>query len=153
MAFAAKLVAVFLCAGALHMLPCAAAEQAIVTNRTVYPGQQIDESMLRVIDLRPGSVAPYAFVSTVDGIVGKVPSRTILPKRYIPVGSVREPSIIKVGQAVRTFYQSGGLSISAVFVALSEGAAGDAIRLRNPSSGKFIVGTVRRDGSVFAKIH
>ncbi len=153
MAITAKLIIAFLLAMVLPVLPVAAAEQAIVANRTIYPGQEIDHNVLRIVKLRPGSVAPYAFISALDDIVGKVASRTILPKRYIPMGSVREPSIVKAGQTVRTIYQSGGLSISAIFVALSEGAVGAAIRLRNPSSGKSIMGTVQRDGSVIAKAH
>ncbi|MGI9357661.1 MAG: flagellar basal body P-ring formation chaperone FlgA [Rhizobiaceae bacterium] len=144
--------AVLLCLAALQAWPAASAEQAIVAKHTIYPGQEIDHSALRVVKLRPGSVAPYAFISAMDDILGKVASRTILAKRYIPVGSVREPSVIQTGQAVRAIYHSGGLLITAVFVALSDGAVGDAVRLRNPSSGKFIVGTVQQNGTVVARV-
>jgi flagella basal body P-ring formation protein FlgA len=49
---------------------------------------------------------------------------------------------------VSLVYIEGGLSISAVGMALQDGAAGDFVKVRNDDSGVTVTGVVQADGAV-----
>ncbi|NKB54134.1 MAG: flagellar basal body P-ring formation protein FlgA [Rhizobiaceae bacterium] len=125
-----------------------AAEFAIVAKRTIYPGQVIEAIDLKSIKLIRQPQISYRFISNVSEIVGQQAKRTILPGRFIKVGSAQPAPLIKAGSLKRAQFSSGALAISLVCVALSDAAAGDTIRMRNPSSGKIFVAQVRSDGSL-----
>lgn len=127
-----------------------AAEQAIVTTKTIYPGQIINSADLKAVTLKRGAKAPYPFISQSDRLIGKEASRTILPNRYIQLDAARVPNLIKAGQIIRVQLVSGGLSISIDSMALENGSVGQSIRLRNPASGKTFSGVVQNDKSVVA---
>lgn len=132
------------------MLPAFAEGQVVVSKRTIYPGQPIERSDLKIVELiRPVQVR-YRVVRQMDEIVGLVAARTILAGRYIPANAGRPASIIKAGEPAKVLFKSGTLAISTTAVPLSDAAIGDRVRLRNPSSGKTYHGIVLRDGTVLA---
>ncbi len=138
-----------LCAGfIISTMAVQAAEFAVVAKRTIYPGQIIEEMDLKSVKLIRQPQISYRFVSNAQEIVGQQAKRTILPGRFIKIGSAQPAPLIKAGSLKRVQFSSGALAISLVCVALSDAAAGDTIRMRNPSSGKIFVARVRSDGSL-----
>ena len=127
-----------------------AAQYAVVTKRTIYPGQLISLEDLKSIKLIREPTISYRFVSKPQEIVGTLAKRTILAERFIPVGSVQPAPLIKAGKPTRVAFQTGGLSISVVCVPLTDGVSGEYVRFRNPSSGKTFMAEVKEDGSVIA---
>ena len=92
-------------------------------------------------------VGPFA--ETRSAVIGKMARRTLLPGH----GDSRSPgSTIRVlvvnGAQVKLVYIDGGLSISAVGMALQDGAAGDSVKVRNDDSGVTVTGVVQPDGAV-----
>lgn len=134
----------------LSVLLCgsAHAETALVATRTIYPGQEISPEVLRRVESHLGRSADNA--GEVAEVSGMVAVRTILPGRPITFTMLRKPHLIKAGHSVRVEYVHGGLTIALAAVPLEAGSAGETIQLRNPGSGKSIMGLVREDGTVVA---
>jgi flagella basal body P-ring formation protein FlgA len=64
------------------------------------------------------------------------------------VGPVELPVVIKRRQTVVMKIETGGLYVSAVGVALSDGKAGEFIRVKGPNNSRIIVCKVKTDGTV-----
>jgi len=124
---------------------------AVISKRTIYPGQIINLEDLKSVRLIREPTISYHFASKPEEIVGTLAKRTILPERFIPLGSIQAAPTIKAGTPTRVAFQSGGLSISVVCVPLTDGVSGEFIRFRNPSSGKIITAEISADGSAIAR--
>jgi flagellar basal body P-ring formation protein FlgA len=135
-------LAVFLYLGLCGL---AQAETALVATRTIYPGQEIMPETLRRVELNRRIVDGAGEVSEVAGMVAV---RTILRGHPIVFAMLRNPHLVEAGKPVRIEYVHEGLTISLAAVPLGSGGAGDVIQLRNPGSGKSIMGLVREDGTV-----
>jgi flagella basal body P-ring formation protein FlgA len=144
-AAAATMLAVVACGsvstayGAYQVLP--------VPKITIYPGDVISSGALGTKRFNPAAAQLPVF-QTPNGLVGKVARRTLLPGRPIPLNAVRDASVVQVGKQVRLVFESGGLTITGIGIALQNGGVGDVLSLRNTDSGVTIRGTVQADGSV-----
>jgi flagellar basal body P-ring formation protein FlgA len=135
-------LAVFLYLGLCGL---AQAETALVATRTIYPGQEIMPETLRRVELNRRIVDGASEASEVAGMVAV---RTILRGHPIVFSMLRNPHLVEAGKPVRIEYVHEGLTISLAAIPLGSGGAGDVIQLRNPGSGKSIMGLVREDGTV-----
>ncbi|OCW56193.1 flagellar basal body P-ring formation chaperone FlgA [Hoeflea olei] len=139
----------FVLAGVLGAAAPAQAGQgtAVVPERTIYPGEAIDASLVREVPVtNPNLAAGYAEVTA--EVLGKVTTRTLLPGRTIPVGVLRDAWAVERGATVRLVFSGGGLTITAEGTPLKNGAIGDFVPVRNIESGVIINGTVMDDGSI-----
>ncbi len=64
------------------------------------------------------------------------------------VGPAELPVVIKRRQTVVMKIEAGGLYVSAVGVALSDGKVGEFIRVKGPNNSRIVVGKVKADGTV-----
>jgi len=113
----------------------------------IYPGDIIHDDMLSDLpaDTARG-VGPFA--ETRSAVIGKMARRTLLPGAAIPLAALDFPRLVVNGAVVSLVYIEGGLSISAVGMALQDGAAGDFVKVRNDDSGVTVTGVVQPDGAV-----
>ena len=119
-----------------------------VPRVTIYPGDVISNEMIADRDFAAeGLPVPEAFAPR-NALVGKVSKKTLLPNVPVLNASVREPFLIKQGQATVVVFQQGSLVILATAVPLEAGSVGDFIKLRNVDSGTTIHGVVQSDGTV-----
>lgn len=125
----------------------AQAETALVSSRTIYPGQEIAPEFLQRVDIPTGR-GGATVVTQAGDVAGMIAVRTILPGRTIVLSMLRRPYLVEAGKPVRVQYAHQGLVISLAAVPLKSGGPGDLIQLRNPGSGKSISGQVLADGSV-----
>lgn len=132
----------------LSAIPSVAEQVAVVSTRTIFPGEEIEAADLKSVDLIRQPQIRYRFVTDFGELIGMVATRTILPGRFIRSGSTRLPHLIKAGAVTKVTYSNGSLTIVMECIALSNASAGDTIRLRNQSSGKILNGTVRADATV-----
>jgi len=125
-----------------------AADLAPPTPRVViYPGDIIHNDMLSDLPAETArGVGPFA--ETRSAAVGKMARRTLLPGMAIPLAALDFPRLVVNGAVVSLVYIEGGLSISAVGMALQDGAAGDFVKVRNDDSGVTVTGVVQPDGAV-----
>ncbi|MDF1608857.1 flagellar basal body P-ring formation chaperone FlgA [Hoeflea sp. YIM 152468] len=138
-------------AAILLFCPLAAAQAgsntAVVPERTIYPGEELHEELVReVVVTNPNLRAGYAAVTS--EVVGMVTTRTLLPGRTIPVGALREAWTVVRGKSVPLVFNRGGLTITAVGTPLENASIGDFIRVRNIETGVIISGTVMDDGRI-----
>lgn len=82
--------------------------------------------------------------------IGKQVRVAIYEGRPVVAGALRVPVLVSRNQIVRIAYDSGMLRIEAEGRALSEGAAGDLVRVMNLSSRKMISAVVAPDGTLLA---
>lgn len=81
-------------------------------------------------------------------LIGQSPRNVISPDRPIRAGEISSPLLIKKGTQVELTYTSPYMSLKATGVALQDGAAGDAIRVKNDKSEKAVSGRVVAAGRV-----
>jgi flagella basal body P-ring formation protein FlgA len=113
----------------------------------IYPGDIIHDEMLADLpaDAARG-VGPFA--ETRSAVIGKMARRTLLPGGAIPLAAVDLPRLVVNGGQVTLVYIDGGLTISAIGLALQDGAVGDFVKVRNDDSGVTVTGVVQPDGAV-----
>lgn len=120
---------------------------AIVPTQVIYPGQEIDLSLLReVVVTNPNLRDDY--IGSLAELEGSVARRTLLPGRVIPTSAVRESYAIERGEVVRLVYSNAGMVISASGSPLAAASVGDLVRVRNVDTGVTVSGTVMADRTV-----
>ncbi len=135
-------------AAVLGAVPALAETLVVVPNRVIYPGQTITPDALDLVPLRRKLSDPSGVLYDREEAVGQVASRTLLPGRMIPTGSMRQAYLVEPGKPVEVRFVQGGLQISITGVSLQSGAAGEMIRVRNADTGVVFSGIVMADGSV-----
>ena len=119
-----------------------------VPRTTIYPGDVISADQLMDRAFIAHTVTRSSVFDHRDALIGKVARRTLLPGQPVPVNAIRDAYLVSQGKSSMVVFESAGLSISMLAVALDNGIAGDTVKLRNPDSGVIIQGTVGRDGTV-----
>lgn len=115
---------------------------------TIYPGDVIEEGMLKELHFLPGTRAMYPVVDSIPAIVGMVARRTLLPDRLIYANAIGERQVVTSGALTTAIFEIGALSMTTSVVALESGTLGQMIRVRNIDSGQVITGMVSPDGTV-----
>lgn len=127
-----------------------AADRAVVSKRTIYPGQLIDAQDLKIVLLTKQPRVVYRFATNETQIAGLEAAKTILAGRFIPLNAARPPALVNAGSHIWVQLKQGALSIRILCVALVGGGVGDRIKLRNESSGKMFLGLIQPNGTVVA---
>ncbi len=81
-------------------------------------------------------------------LMGLSPKRPMAAGRPIRLGDVEKPDVVRKHDLVTMIYRTPHLEIKTVGVAMSHGAEGQLIGVRNSSSGKTVKGTVMAPGVV-----
>jgi flagella basal body P-ring formation protein FlgA len=87
----------------------------------------------------------YTKIEDVTGLLARTQIRT---NTVLNPGQVHPPRLIKRGQSVDLFIKTASYEIHGEGKALSDGARGDLIRVKNSRSNKIVEGTVVGPGSV-----
>lgn len=95
-----------------------------------------------------GRMAPTEAATNAEQIIGKELTRSLAPGAVIPLNAVRAPLAVKRGDAVRVRAGNRELQILVSGIALSNGAIGDVIQVKNTRTERVLVGTVRGPGDV-----
>lgn len=115
---------------------------------TIYPGDIIQESMLKERDFPPNFRGRMAVVEAPLALIGKTARRTLLPGEAIPVNAVDDPKIVTRGVPTQVVFEENGLTITTLGSPLQSGSLGEQIRVRNIDTGRIILGVVQADGRV-----
>ena len=130
----------------LHVIAFLAALPAtaggLAASRTLPAGTIITPADLRAVDSdRPGIDDP----SQAIGLQTRI---TIYEGRPIQATLLQAPKLVGRNQIVRLSFRRGALRIDAQGRTLSDGAAGEVIRVMNLESRSIIVALVEDDGSL-----
>ena len=126
----------------LAMLSSAQAQAAITAARALPAGTIIGDSDLAWIEEVPGGIEDPALAIGMQARVAIYEGRPVVP------GALRAPVLVSRNQIVRVAFDSGPLRIVTEGRALSEGAAGDVVRVMNLASRNTISALVHADGTL-----
>ena len=144
-----RLVALILTLAALAAPAFAAGPyDYVVVKSIVYPGQPV---VIENTEMRRHTVAipdDYPVLRGRGDVAGRIAVRTLLPGRAIAPDMVRAPHAVEAGGAVTVRLAEGPLTIEMKAVALQDGGLGEAIRVRNPETGRTICAVVREAAMV-----
>lgn len=115
---------------------------------TIYPGDTIEESMLRERRFPEHYRYRVAVVEAPRALIGKVARRTLLPGEPIPLNSVDDAKLVVRGVPTQVIFSENGLTITTMVMPLESGSLGEQIRVRNIDTGRVILGQVQADGKV-----
>jgi len=115
---------------------------------TIYPGDTINESMLKDRTFPENYRYRTAVVESPRVLAGKMARRTLLPGEPIPMNAVDDPKLVTRGTQAQIVFEEGGLSIMGVGIPLQSGTLGETIQVKNVDSGRIITGRVQADGRI-----
>lgn len=119
-----------------------------VPTVTIYPGDTIKETMLRMQAYPENFRARTAVVDAPLAITGRIAKRMLLPGEPVPVNAVDDPRLVSRGTPTQIVFEEHGLLITAVGAPLQNGGLGDVIRVRNTDTNRIVLGTVMADGRI-----
>ena len=119
-----------------------------VPTVTIYPGDTIKETMLRLQAYPSTFKARSAVIDAPLAIAGRTARRMLLPGEPIPVNAVDDPRLVSRGAPTQIVFEEQGLLITAVGAPLQNGGLGEVIRVRNSDTGRIVLGTVMADGRI-----
>jgi flagella basal body P-ring formation protein FlgA len=115
---------------------------------TIYPGDTINESMLKDRTFPENYRYRAAVVESPRVLAGKMARRTLLPGEPIPMNAVDDPKLVTRGTQAQIVFEEGGLSIMGIGIPLQSGTLGETIQVKNVDSGRIITGRVQSDGRI-----
>jgi flagellar basal body P-ring formation protein FlgA len=119
-----------------------------VPSVTIYPGDTINESMLKDRTFPENYRYRTAVVESPRVLAGKMARRTLLPGEPIPMSAVDDPKLVTRGTQAQIVFEEGGLSIMGTGIPLQSGTLGETIQVKNVDSGRIITGRVQSDGRI-----
>ncbi len=123
--------------------------QVLVTNSPLRRGHLVSAEDVS-LQSRDSSSLNRAYLSDPEQVIGKVLKKNLARKALFTNAVLAEPHVIDKGQHIDLQAGSGGLQVSVTAIALSSGAVGEKIRVKNLSSSKIVEGTILASGAVRA---
>ncbi len=115
---------------------------------TIYPGDTIKESMLRMQAYPSTFKARSAVIDAPLAIAGRQARRMLLPGEPVPVNAVDDPRLVSRNTPTQMVFEENGLIITTVGSPLQNGGLGETIRVRNTDTNRIVLGTVMADGRI-----
>ncbi|MDH5392170.1 MAG: flagellar basal body P-ring formation chaperone FlgA [Gammaproteobacteria bacterium] len=91
---------------------------------------------------------PFGYITNPVDIIGKQFKRHVQPGRIITPSQLSNPVVIKRGDIIALQSKTNGFRVSMKGSAMTDGAIGDRIRVKNSSSKRIVEGRVTRSGVV-----
>jgi len=122
-------------------------ETVVVATRSLSKGMIVQEQDIQLLekdlaDIRSG------YYSDLSQVIGKQVSRTVSMDTTIAPRMVKSPLQINRGQQVSLIAESHGLKVQMSGEALTDGASGERIQVRNLSTKKVVEGIVQSSTTV-----
>ncbi len=115
---------------------------------TIYAGDTIKDSMLRMRAYPSTFRARSAVIDAPKAIIGRQARRMLLPGEPVPVNAVDDPRLVSRGTPTQMVFEENGLVITTVGAPLQNGGLGETIRVRNTDTNRIVLGTVMADGRI-----
>lgn len=94
------------------------------------------------------SKTQYGYFTNMDRLVGKQLKRRLPQNKIIRVNYVKAQTLVKRGEIVNIVAENSGYSVKMSGTAMSNGAKGDRVQVKNLSSHRVIEGTVIQTGVI-----
>jgi flagella basal body P-ring formation protein FlgA len=126
-------------------------EAVVVLARPVAPGAVLRLQDLRVEERDIGRLAAGYFTNP-EQLVGKEMRRSLGVGQPVSRLAVIAPTLLRRGDRVTFLARAGGLEVRMQGEMVTDGAAGDRVRVRNLRSNRIVEGELGSDGTVVIKM-
>lgn len=124
-----------------------ALRQVLVTTRPMGRGEVIGQPDIMLIEQELDKLRRGYFTEPAD-VIGMVVKRPIPVNRVVETRAIAMPRLIRRGEAVQIVAENDSVRVQMEGVALSDGALGDRIQVRNRRSGRVVSAVVHGTGQV-----
>lgn len=121
--------------------------EVLVARQPISRGQAVQPQDLEFAERNLGNL-PYGYYSEDGAVEGMIAKRTISATSVITPQMLSAPKLVKRGERVSLIAETGGLKVRMTGQAMSDGIAGQLIRVRADSSKRVVDGTVVEPGVV-----
>lgn len=121
--------------------------EVVVVARPIARQQIIEQSDVRLKRMETSSLLG-GYYDRIESVVGLEARRALTPGQVVTSALVATRPLIQRGQLVTLYSGHAGLGVHMRGEALEDGAPGDSIRVRNPSSQRVVEGYVEANGIV-----
>lgn len=118
-----------------------------VLKKQIRSGEKISDADIEIRDF-PVSATRSGTITDMASLIGKSPVRTLSAFRPIREQEIAMPAVVKKNDLVQIRYISSGMEISVTGEAMTGGARGDAIDVRNTASKKVVRAIVEDERTV-----
>lgn len=122
-------------------------QEMFVSTRAIPRGEPLTPDLFTVLRREVTSTADPA-ITSLDEIDGQEAARTIPQGKALTFSMVKPEEVIKRGDQVTIFYQSGNLQITASGEAREAGARGEVIKIKNLATNRIISAEVQDEQTV-----
>ena len=121
--------------------------EVVVAAQNLNAGDIIQARSVRLESVDAGKLQP-GYLTDLSKVVGMQIRQAAPPGSVVFERSLTRPILVKQGEMIRIAARIGEIEVSAGGVAMSQGAAGDLIRVQNLTTKRFLTGRVQEDKSV-----
>ena len=121
--------------------------RVLVARQALPRGVEIPASAIK-LEEREISSLTRGYLTDPDSATGKVPKSPVAAGMPLIPNNLKLPRLISRGDRVQLIAEKNGVVVKMQGEALSDGAAGDRIQIRNLSSKRKIEGVVTADGAI-----
>lgn len=122
-------------------------EEILVASKPLQRGHILDQTDISRAKIKTSNSNTVYFTDP-NRIIGKVLVRPIKAGNILAAHLLQAPRLIRRGQQVTLLVDISGLQIRMKGHALSDGAAGDLVRVRNAKTKRIVEGIVKKPGIV-----
>ncbi len=121
--------------------------EVVVVVENLNAGDIIQARSVRLESMVAGKLQS-GYLTDLSKVVGMQIRQSAPPGSILFERSLSRPILVKQGEMIRIAARIGEIEVSAGGVAMSQGAAGDLIRVQNLTTKRFLTGRVQEDKSV-----
>lgn len=122
-------------------------DKVIVATRPLQPGHRITANDFTITERDLGTLHTE-YTSDPRDVVGKLVKQPVMANSVLTPYMLERSRVVHRGDQVMIVARDNGLEVRMVGQALTDGAKGDEIKVRNLSSKEIVVGTVAAEGTV-----
>jgi flagellar basal body P-ring formation protein FlgA len=119
----------------------------VVLARAAARGETLDESRL-VLQERDVAQLPFGYFATLEQALDMEARRPLGAGAVLTPNDAQPQRLVRRGETVTVVSRSGGIEVRAGGTALTDGARGERIRVRNDSSRRIVEGVVTAAGRI-----
>ena len=140
----------------LVQTPYSAWKRVLTAAHRIYPNTKLKNEDFKIQEVNVASGSPREYrgimLPAETEMTGKQSRQTILENHFVTETAIEKQPELRKGDMVRLDLTSGDLTLSTQATASEPGSVGDRIRVITQKSKKEVVGTVREDHSVEARL-
>lgn len=119
----------------------------VVAAASLNAGDIVAAQSVRLETLDVGRLQA-GYLTDLDKVIGLQLRYAVAPGTVLSERSLMRPLLVRRGDSIRLIAKVNGLEVAAMGVALSQGAAGDIVKVQNTATKKILNGRVQEDKSV-----